>query len=203
MRPKRTTYSPENAAQRRARNQSFVDEINRRTVCAHCGSQPIEWHNPEHVELNRQDQRISNLVWQPAAIVTIEAEMARCTPLCRRCHMREDGRAKALQEKQSTRIPSEPRPCAECGRLEKPLRRGLCGRCYDVRRRRANGVQPAGKRSHCRAGHPLTPENTISEGKGVRRCRTCRHAKNREWYARKQDALKSSADCAAIWSERD
>lgn len=75
----------------RARNRAFVAEVNARTVCAHCGGQPIEWHNPEHVELNRQHFRIS-VLQHTASIATIQAEMDRCTPLCRRCHMAEDGR---------------------------------------------------------------------------------------------------------------
>lgn len=82
----------------RERNRAHVAQVNARTVCAHCGAQPIEWHNSDHVLLNRQDWRIGNLVWQPAAIAKIEEEMARCTPLCRRCHMAEDGRFKNLKQ---------------------------------------------------------------------------------------------------------
>lgn len=135
MRPKATTPSPIHArvAATRARNRVFVAEVNARTVCAHCGAQPIEWHNPDHVLLNREDWRIGNLVWQPAALAKIREEMARCTPLCRRCHMREDGRVRNLR---GGGMPVPPSPCVECQRVSKPLRKGLCSRCYDRRRYR-------------------------------------------------------------------
>ena len=86
-------------ARKRATNRAYVDSVNARTVCAHCGAQPIEWHNPEHVELNRQDWRIGRMVNLPRSIAAIQAEMDRCTPLCRRCHMAEDGRLGAFSAK--------------------------------------------------------------------------------------------------------
>lgn len=119
-----------------ARNRAFVDEINARTVCAHCGAQPIEWHNPEHVEQNRERFRIGHMVHRPRAIDAIAAELARCTPLCRRCHMREDGRMKNLQVGAKVVGPS---PCVKCGRVYKPLRRGLCSRCRFDKRYPRNG----------------------------------------------------------------
>jgi hypothetical protein len=84
----------EQAAANRASARAFVRDVNARTVCAHCGSQPIEWHNPEHVELNRRDFRIGRMVSIGRPIEKIQEEMAACTPLCRRCHMKEDGRLK-------------------------------------------------------------------------------------------------------------
>ncbi len=88
----------ERDARTRAIARAFVKEVNARTVCAHCGAKKIEWHNPEHVELNRQSYRISRLVGTARSIEVIKAEMARCTPLCRRCHMKEDGRLKRFVE---------------------------------------------------------------------------------------------------------
>jgi hypothetical protein len=76
----------------RERNRAYVAEVNDKTVCAHCGAQPIEWHNPEHVELNREAFRIGNMASTGRPIPSIQAEMGRCTPLCRLCHMIEDGR---------------------------------------------------------------------------------------------------------------
>lgn len=108
----------------RARNRSFVAEINSRTFCAHCGAQPIEWHNPEHVELNRRNFRIGSMVTQGRSVEAITAEIARCTPLCRRCHLIEDGRLPAI-----ARV-AGPRPCAECGQPSLLLSRGRCRRCY-------------------------------------------------------------------------
>lgn len=88
----------ESARQRKARNRAYIAEVNARTACAHCGSQPVEWHNPEHVELNRGRFRIGNLASSTASLDTIRAEMDRCTPLCRRCHMAEDGRLERLRQ---------------------------------------------------------------------------------------------------------
>lgn len=130
--------SKERRAERRAEARAFIAEINTRTVCAHCGAQPIEWHNPEHVKLNRQHFRISYLVSQGTRIEVIREELARCTPLCRRCHMRADGRAEQFlagrPRQPGTVLPAK--PCANCKRLYKPLRRGLCSTC-DKRRRNA------------------------------------------------------------------
>lgn len=140
MQPDRTTLSRRqrwlDAA--RARNRAFVAEINGRTVCARCGKQPIEWHNTEHVELNRRGFRISSMVADGSSVERIQMEMARCTPLCRRCHMAEDGRLQKFVADAGGRLPSGlsllPKPCSQCERLFKPLRRGLCERCYDRQR---------------------------------------------------------------------
>ena len=121
---------------RRAESAAFVAALNPRTMCAHCGAQPIEWHNPEHVEQNRQRFRISTMAGKGASIEAIQAELDRCTPLCRRCHMAEDGRLKALDQYRSMpkvmpkrgRQPAQ--PCTQCERLYKPLRCGLCAACY-------------------------------------------------------------------------
>lgn len=121
----------------REKNVAYVREINEKTVCAHCGAQPIEWHNPEHVTLGRAAYRISNMVWHPRSVVAIQAEIERCTPLCRRCHMEEDGRLVAIAA--SGHHPSQPpKPCAQCEQPTKPLRRGLCRRDYDANRRRSS-----------------------------------------------------------------
>lgn len=74
------------------RSRTFVNQLNARTVCAHCGAQPVEWHNPEHVEKERENFRIGRMANTGASIQKIQAEVERCTPLCRRCHMIEDGR---------------------------------------------------------------------------------------------------------------
>jgi hypothetical protein len=110
--------------------QAFVAELNARTFCAHCGAQPIEWHNPEHVKLNRRHYRISHMASNGRPVNEIQDEMTRCTPLCRRCHMAEDGRLKALIERVTApRTISQGKPCIECTAIAKPLRRGLCNRC--------------------------------------------------------------------------
>lgn len=117
-------------AERRVRARAFVAEVNARTFCAHCGAQPVEWHNPEHVELNRPHYRISHLVSVGSTPRAIQKEMDRCTPLCRRCHMREDGRFANFVAHRRVSPIKPPAPCTACERLYKPLRKGLCNTCY-------------------------------------------------------------------------
>lgn len=144
MHPQRTMPVPYPApwlVAARARNRAFVDDLNTRTVCTHCGAQPVEWHNPEHVELKRPHMRISQMVTHGAPLRSIGAEMARCTPLCRRCHMAEDGRLKVFVGSRVVVAEQAVKPCSECSRLDKPLRKGLCSRCYDRRRYRRRSGQ--------------------------------------------------------------
>ena len=123
--------------------RAFVDELNGRTVCAHCGAQPVEWHNPEHVELRRETYRIGQMITFWRSVQEIEAELRRCTPLCRRCHMVEDGRIMNLNR---GRPVQEPKPCTVCLRPSKPLRRGLCSKCSSRARyyRKTEGGENAG-----------------------------------------------------------
>lgn len=129
----RKSYTRDCLRASRVRNRAYVAEINARTFCAHCGEQPIEWHNPEHVELSRQRYRISDMVNTARSIAAIVAEMARCTPLCRRCHMAEDGRLSTSIEnlvKARHARRSVPLPCLECKETRMLYARGLCKRCY-------------------------------------------------------------------------
>ena len=124
--------NPGTVREQRIRNRAFIKELNARTFCAHCGAQPVEWHNPEHVQLNRQAYRISALVQAPRSIAVIEAELARCTPLCRKCHMAEDGRLSrfyAMASAPKTYLHVGLLPCTSCSKPAKPLRRGLCNAC--------------------------------------------------------------------------
>ena len=113
------------------RNRAYMADLKARTVCAHCGAQPVDWHNPEHVELNRRRFRIGTMAGKGQSIAAIESELARCTPLCRRCHMAEDGRLAALASRRpGSQMKTPARPCAKCQRPYKPLRKGLCASCY-------------------------------------------------------------------------
>lgn len=103
-------------AQKRGEARAFVIRINAQTYCAHCGSQPIEWHNPEHVERNREHFRIGRMVSFGKAIAAIKREMSLCTPLCRRCHMAEDGRLKAFKER-GDKMRKEQARCYYCHRF--------------------------------------------------------------------------------------
>jgi hypothetical protein len=38
------------------------------------------------------------------------------------------------------------------------------------------------RRTHCKRGHELTPENTMTDADGNRRCRTCENERQRERY---------------------
>lgn len=93
--------------EKRAAAGAFVAEVNARTFCAHCGAQPVEWHNPDHVELNRTHFRIGRMVSFGKTARSIEREMALCTPLCRRCHMKEDGRLKKFIDARGGRRPKK------------------------------------------------------------------------------------------------
>ena len=63
--------------------------------------------------------------------------------LCRRCHMEVDGRMEPFR-RYSQPI-QDPQPCSACGRLSKPLRRGLCHACNErSRRRRKRGESTLG-----------------------------------------------------------
>jgi hypothetical protein len=88
----------------RSEGLAFMAEVKARTVCAQCGGDRIEWHNPEHVEMNRQNFRIGAMVWRGYTVKDIQAELDRCTPLCRRCHMKEDGRMRKVHEQKRARI---------------------------------------------------------------------------------------------------
>jgi len=50
--------------------------------------------------------------------------------LCRSCHMIEDGR---MQQIHSIDRTSLPKPCVNCGKPYKPLRKGLCHACNEYR----------------------------------------------------------------------
>ena len=114
----------------------YIDALRAVTVCAHCGAQPIDWHNPDHI--HRPTERIGTMRTRNRRLDLVKAEIARCTPLCRRCHMAEDGRLKALIAVGATvharKLASPGKPCSVCGRVTKPLRKTLCSRCYDRRR---------------------------------------------------------------------
>lgn len=83
--------SPESRQRAIERNKAYVGEIRKTAVCVKCGGQPVDLHREEHVSLPHR--RISELVANAATIATIDQELELCTPLCRRCHREEDGRA--------------------------------------------------------------------------------------------------------------
>jgi hypothetical protein len=124
--------APRRSNPSRAATRAYVRTVRATTVCAVCGAQPIDWHHEDHTR--EPHRRVSRLVGA-ASRERIDAEIARCTPLCRRHHMEADGRlAAAVAAGERERQREDPKPCVECGRPYKPLRRGLCSRCYDRER---------------------------------------------------------------------
>jgi len=120
-------------AARQAAKQ-HVAEIRAATFCEGCGGQPIEWHSESHE--TRSNRRVAHLVALGFPLSVIDAEIAQCQALCRSCHMKLDGRLAALQAakpRQKGRV-FDPKPCIQCGKLAKPLRKGLCNRCNQARR---------------------------------------------------------------------
>jgi hypothetical protein len=62
--------------------------------------------------------------------------------LCRRCHMKADGRLERFRERAKAQRGIEktsPQPCNVCQKLYKPLRKGRCHRCNEYFRR--HGVE--------------------------------------------------------------
>lgn len=61
--------------------------------------------------------------------------------LCRRCHMTIDGRlARLIAARPDLTRP--PKPCVNCERLSKPLRRGRCHACNEYFRRHGHERRP-------------------------------------------------------------
>jgi len=63
----------------------------------------------------------------------------------------------------------------------------LCRRCHlhiDGRDRQGRLLQGRPAQPHCKAGHPLTPDNSYIAPDGRRRCRICRRERWRESRAR-------------------
>lgn len=120
--------------ERRAKNRAiateFVNEVNSKTPCAHCGGGPIEWHGVHHI--GKENARISSLRSQGCSTKRIQKEMDLCLPLCRSCHMIEDGRLATLAEnapRQKGQTYVQPKPCSCCGRVTKRTRSGMCSTC--------------------------------------------------------------------------
>lgn len=108
----------------------FLAIIESNTPCQNCGGKPIEWHNNSHPD--KPNNRVSSLRTQGCSIERIQREIAICTPLCRRCHMKLDGRLASLLSKSPYKIGRvyvPPRPCLCCGVNTKRTRNGMCSTC--------------------------------------------------------------------------
>ena len=82
--------------------------------CELCPARAVERHHKDGNPFNNKRRNIQSL--------------------CRRCHMKADGRLAKLQQmqkKNALRNIKLPTPCVNCGRVWKPLRHGRCYRCRD------------------------------------------------------------------------
>lgn len=97
---------------KRKRARAIIRDLG--THCTRCGQQkPLERH---HIDGDTGNNDVENI-----------------QILCRRCHMEIDGRLEKVRLLSPAVKP--PKPCAECGRLYKPLRKGLCHSCSERKRR--------------------------------------------------------------------
>ena|SRR5688572_17010727 len=99
--------------------QEYMDEVNDKTICKNCGGWPVEWHNPDHIHEGKN--RIGNMVSNGIRVESIQEELDKCIPLCRSCHMKEDGRLDKLHEagrvyRENIAASREPRYCLDCSR---------------------------------------------------------------------------------------
>lgn len=94
LRERRRAAAKPRMAARRQEAKVFVAAIRDATPCAHCGGKMSDWHNPDHVRF--PDRRVGRMVSLARSFEVIMAEIAVCTPLCRRCHMAEDDRLALL-----------------------------------------------------------------------------------------------------------
>ena len=102
------------AGRKRARRQ-FRDM----GTCERCDKLATDRH---HIDGNPFNNRRSNISF-----------------LCRKCHMKLDGRLAALIEAGAMKPPQSVKFCHICGTPANPLRHGKCGRCYDYHHR--SGVE--------------------------------------------------------------
>jgi hypothetical protein len=80
--------------------------------CERCGKPGVERH---HKDANTGNNVRSNIMI-----------------VCRKCHMIEDGRSERLARiaKEKSKIFQPAKPCCNCGRSFKPLRKNRCSPCY-------------------------------------------------------------------------
>jgi hypothetical protein len=62
----------------------------------------------------------------------------------------------------------------------------------NVIQRRNRGVAPRGSRTHCKHGHEFTPDNTYTNPRGHRHCRTCMRVNDLQRYYRNHDKVRAA-----------
>lgn len=89
--------------------------------------------------------------------------------------------------------PDRRRPCKKCSGkvVTRMSTSGLCRQCKAI-----EGAPTFDPRIHhgaCKRGHAFTPENTLMQKEGVRRCRECNRDRKREW-AQKPEAIQAAKE---------
>jgi hypothetical protein len=116
---------------------------------------------------------------------------AEAVVLCQLCQVRGDCLAYAVRTGQFYGVWG--------GRRQQEVRR-LIALDRQGRRVRKNGAPSRhfnASKTHCRHGHPFTPENTYYTPDGRRRCRACLKAAYRAWTQRKRRAVRAKGGDAA------
>lgn len=95
--------------------------------CEQCGGKATERH---HKDDDAGNNERSNIAF-----------------LCRRCHMVEDGRLGALRARnREVKRTHAPKPCKNCTRPYKPLRKNRCWPCYSYLQRHGQERAPIPER---------------------------------------------------------
>lgn len=153
------------AASRKAGHSRARYRFRELGTCEVCREEPaVERHHRDANTLNNRPENVARI--------------------CRRCHQREDGRLERLAT--LPRVRQLAKPCAVCGLLSKPLRRGLCGRC---RQRRPDSTRLSREPLHDDYGRLLCLVDGNVLPKGQRRycnreCKTAYRAE--EWRVRRE-----------------
>lgn len=115
--------------------KEFLKKVRSKTYCEKCGCQPVDFHRKEHE--TDGNLRVSRMAARGHPIEIIQAEIDRCSALCRSCHMKEDGRLEVLRANCPIHkgMKSEPKPCIICGVPSNPVWKEKCRHCYDAIRR--------------------------------------------------------------------
>lgn len=95
---------------RRKRWRAIIKVVRMGTVCERCGdpARTIEWHHEDHPQ--HPERRIGNMIdHHTESLEEIIHEIERCEAVCRRCHMRDDGRTGKLRQNTHSRGEHNPR----------------------------------------------------------------------------------------------
>lgn len=114
----------------KAEARAFLKKVRAKTRCRWCKRKPVDFHDLKHKKTPKQ---VGTLAAAGYPIARIKAVIARCEPLCRRCHMKTDGRHRSWLKANVGRkgqALKPPRPCSGCGIPTKPMRKGRCNYCY-------------------------------------------------------------------------